>query len=65
MFYKFTLNGHVGTYLTDDRGKLPYFIRVAIRYDLFDWSYAQVGLKTDGYSADWIEFGIGFRPFKW
>lgn len=65
MFYKFTLNGHAGTYLTGDRGKDPYFFRVAIRYDIFKWSYAQIGLKTDGFSADWVEFGIGFRPFKW
>jgi hypothetical protein len=65
MFYKFTFVGHLGTYLTDSRGKDPYFTRVALRYDLFDWSYAQVGLKTDGFAADWIEFGIGFRPFKW
>jgi hypothetical protein len=65
MFYKFTFAGHLGTYLTDNRGKDPYFTRVALRYDLFDWSYAQVGLKTDGFAADWIEFGIGFRPFRW
>jgi hypothetical protein len=65
MFYKFTFVGHLGTYLTDSRGKDPYFTRVALRYDLFDWSYAQVGLKTDGFAADWIEFGIGFRPFRW
>lgn len=65
MFYKITISGHLGTYLTDNRGKEPYFARVAIRYDLFDWSYAQVGLKTDAFAADWIEFGIGFRPFKW
>lgn len=65
MFYKFTLNGHVGTYLNGDKGKDPYFFRVAIRYDLFDWSYAQIGLKTDGFSADWVEFGLGFRPFRW
>lgn len=65
MFHKFTVNGHAGTYLTGDRGKDPYFFRVALRYDIFKWSYAQLGLKTDGFSADWIEFGIGFRPFKW
>lgn len=65
MFYKFTVLAHLGTYLTDKRGKEPYFARVAIRYDLFDWAFAQVGLKTDAFAADWIEFGIGFRPFKW
>lgn len=65
MFYKFTINAHPGIYLSDDSGKDPYYFRVALRYDLCDWSYAQVGLKTDGFSADFIEFGIGFRPFKW
>lgn len=65
MFHKFTINGHAGTYLTDRSSKDPYYFRVALRYDLVDWSYAQIGLKTDAFSADWIEFGIGFRPFKW
>ncbi len=65
MFYKFTISGHAGTYLTDSRGKEPYYVRASIRYDLLDWAYAQVGLKTDAFAADWIEFGIGFRPFKW
>jgi len=28
--------------------------------------YAQVGLKTlAGAAADWIEFGVGFKPFNW
>ena len=65
MFYKLTVGVHLGTYLTDDRGKESYFTRPHIRYDVFDWGYAQVGLKTNGFAADWIEFGIGFRPFKW
>jgi hypothetical protein len=65
MFQKFTIMGHLGTYLTDNRGKEPYFSRVAVRYDLFDWGFAQVGLKTNAFAADWIEFGIGFRPFRW
>jgi len=65
MFYKFTLGAHLGTYLTDNRGKKPYFARVGIRYEVFKWAFAQVGLKTDAFAADWIEFGVGFRPFKW
>jgi len=65
MFHKFTFIGHLGTYLTDNRGKEPYFARVALRYDLFDWGFAQIGLKTDAFAADWIEFGVGFRPFRW
>lgn len=65
MFYKFTIGAHLGTYLTDKRGKEPYFARVSIRYEVFKWAFAQVGLKTDAFAADWIEFGVGFRPFKW
>ena len=65
MFYNFTLVGHAGTYLTDSRGKEDFFFRVALRYELCEWSFAQVGLKTDATAADWIEFGIGFKPFRW
>jgi hypothetical protein len=65
MFYRFTFVGHLGTYLTDSGGKEPFFARVALRYKLFDWSFLQVGLKTDAFAADWIEFGVGFRPFRW
>ncbi len=65
MFYKFTIGAHLGTYLTDSRGKEPFFARVALRYKILDWTYAQFGLKTDAFAADWIEIGLGFRPFKW
>jgi len=65
-FWKMLVRLQVGTYLTDDRGKGNVFIRPAIRYNINNWMYAQVGLKTqNGSSADWIEWGIGFQPFKW
>ena len=65
MFYRFTILLHGGTYLTDRLGKSDLFLRPAIRYDFAKWAYAQIGLKTIGYAADWVEFGIGLRPFRW
>lgn len=65
-FWKMLVRLQVGTYLTDDRNKGPVFIRPAIRYKINDWMFAQVGLKTqNSTSADWVEWGIGFRPFRW
>lgn len=65
MFWRITTLVHGGTYLTDRLGKEALFLRPAIRYDISNWMYAQVGLKTLGFAADWVEFGIGFRPFRW
>lgn len=66
MFGKMAVRFQGGAYLTDDRGKLPTYIRAAFRYDIMPWLYAQVGVKTKNTSrADWAEMGIGFRPFKW
>lgn len=65
MFYRFTIVLHGGTYVTDKLGKDALFLRPAIRYDLNKWMYTQVGLKTLGFAADWVEFGIGIRPFRW
>ena len=65
MFWRMTVLAHMGTYLTDNLGKDPLFLRPAIRYDINKWAFAQVGLKTIGFAADWVEFGIGFRPFRW
>lgn len=65
-FYRFTLKMQVGTYLGDDKGKGSFFMRPAMRYDLSRRFFAQFGLKTlDGGSADYIEYGIGYRPFSW
>ncbi len=65
MFWRFTTLLHGGTYITDNLGKDALFLRPAIRYNINKWAYAQVGLKTLGFAADWVEFGIGFRPFRW
>ena len=65
MFWRLTVGVHIGQYLTDSRGKNSLYTRPSLRYDINDWMYAQVGLKTEGFAADWVEYGIGFRPFKW
>ncbi len=66
MFWRFTILAQVGVYLTDNFDKGSFFLRPAVRYDLNNWAYAQFGLKTtNGAAADWLEFGIGIRPFKW
>lgn len=65
MFWRMTVGVHLGQYLTDSRGKNSLFTRPSLRYDINNRLYAQVGLKTDGFAADWVEWGIGYRPFKW
>ncbi len=66
MFWRFTIPLQIGVHITDNLDKGTSFVRPAIRYDLNKWAYAQVGLKTkNGATADWVEFGVGFRPFKW
>ncbi len=65
MMYRFTIMAHLGFYLNENKTKLPYYFRPALRYDINKWFYAQVGLKAKGFAADWVEFGVGFRPFNW
>ncbi len=66
MFGKMAIRLQGGGYLTDDKGKSATYLRTAFRYDITEWFYAQIGLKTrDTSRADWVEFGVGFRPFKW
>ena len=65
-FWKMALKVQIGTYLTDDLGKGAFFMRPAIRYNINKTLFAQFGLKTlDGGAADYLEFGFGFKPFKW
>ncbi len=65
-FYKFVLRLQAGTYFGDDKGKKSLFLRPAIHYEFNDFIFAQIGLKTQkGGRADWVEWGIGIRPFKW
>jgi hypothetical protein len=66
MFGKMAIRFQYGAYLSDDKGKLPTYIRAGFRYDITDWLSAQIAVKTKNASrADWAEFGLGFRPFKW
>jgi hypothetical protein len=66
MFGPMSIRMQIGTYLTDDRGKSPTYMRVGFRYDINDWLFTQIAVKTRNTSrADWAELGFGFRPFKW
>lgn len=63
-FYNFLLRMQIGTYLSDDRGKGNFFMRPALRYQFSKHFFAQLGLKTlNGGAADYIEAGIGWKPF--
>jgi Lipid A 3-O-deacylase (PagL) len=66
MFWKMAIRLQAGTYLTNNRNKGSFFLRPAFQYHITKKIYTQVGLKTlAGAAADWIEFGIGFKPFNW
>ena len=66
MFGKLSIRAQVGAYLEDDKGKKPVFMRAAFRYDITKWFFAQVGIKTrENFRADWVEWGMGFSPFRW
>ena len=66
MFGKFAVRLHGGAYLSDDKGKTPTYMRAGFRYDITKWLFAQIAVKTKNTSrADWVEFGVGFTPFKW
>lgn len=64
--WRFTTKIQVGTYLSDNYGKQRIFLRPALRYNFSNHFFAQIGLKTrKGAAADWVEWGIGFRPLLW
>ena len=66
MFWKLVIKFQLGTYLFEDQGKGAFFMRPALRYNFSKTFFAQIGLKTlAGGSADYVEYGIGIRPFKW
>lgn len=66
MINKIAIRLQGGTYLGDDKGKEPLYMRVAFQYEFTKWMYAQIGIKTKkGARADWMEWGLGFKPFKW
>jgi len=65
-FYRLAVKFQIGTYLGDDKDKGAFFMRPSLRYNFNKRMFVQVGLKTRaGGSADYIEYGIGFKPFKW
>ena len=64
MIERFTLVGQVGFYYwkgnPDIRGN--YYFRAGGKFDFTDNFFGQISLKTrNGFIADWIEWGIGFR----
>lgn len=64
--WRFTIRIQGGTYLTSwgREQKGAFFLRPNIRYDISPRLFAQVGLKTITTTADWIEFGIGYKLFR-
>lgn len=65
-FYKLDVKIQVGTYIGGQKGKGNFFMRPALRYHVNKHIFTQIGLKTlDGGKADYIEYGIGFKPFSW
>lgn len=64
--YKFDIRMQIGTYIGGQKGKGNFFMRPALRYHINKNIFTQIGLKTlDGGKADYIEYGIGFKPFSW
>ena len=65
-FWRFRITAHVGTYLGDDKDKGNFWARPGIQYSIKDWLQVGASLKTrHGFPADWVEFSLGFTPFKW
>ena len=62
-FWDLTLRLQMGSYISAPERRMgTIFMRPAVKYDLFERIYAQVGLKTlNGAAADWIEFGFGYQ----
>ncbi len=58
---RFEIITQAGTYWwrrDDEKGS--YFLRVALRYNISNYGFVQIGLKTlSGGAADWIEWGGG------
>ena len=64
MIWRLAIRMQVGTYLTGIARELKgnTFIRPALRYNINDRLFTQIGLKTmNGSTADWVEWGIGYR----
>lgn len=65
-FWRLAIRIQAGTYLTasqrDQKG--GFFFRPNLRYHISPRLFAQVGLKTITTTADWIEFGIGYKFYR-
>jgi hypothetical protein len=61
--WRFSIRIQAGTYLTawGREQKGAFFLRPNLRYHINPRLFAQVGLKTITTTADWIEFGIGYK----
>jgi len=62
MFWKLSFRMQTGTYLHEKGHQIKgnFFFRPALKYDINQRFFTQVGLKTmAGFKADWVEFGIG------
>lgn len=62
----FEIRAQLGSYAwrrNDEKGN--YFMRVALRYNIGRYGFAQIALKTlDGGASDWIEWGGGGK-MRW
>ena len=63
LFWKFAARLQGGTYLTQKgrNFKGHFFFRPALQYNIGSKFYAQIGLKTHKFKADWVEWGIGVK----
>jgi hypothetical protein len=63
MFWRMAIRLQGGTYTTKGRDfKGNYFLRTALKYEINNFLFAQLGLKTmDGAKADWVEYGLGVK----
>lgn len=64
--WRFGIRIQAGTYLTawGREQKGVFFLRPNLRYQINPRLFAQVGLKTITTTADWIEFGIGYKFYR-
>ncbi len=66
-FWKFTIRLQIGTMITEAGQEIKdgQFLRPALKYDISERFYGQLGLKTyRGATADWFEFGMGIKLFS-
>lgn len=62
MFWNLSIRMQAGSYLHEKGHRLKgnFFFRPALKYDINQRFFTQLGLKTQaGFKADWVELGIG------